>query len=152
LHRFFKGGAFYWPWTRKRLYRDFSAMLAILLDGGLPEPEALKLAAESTSSVFMSARAAQACALLAHGTRLPEAVQAMGESSELRWRLANAFQRGKGFFAALSGWHEALEAKAFQLEQSAAQVSTSVLVILNGVIVVGVFSVIIALINEAVLW
>ena len=104
----------------------------------------------------MNVRATRAGALLAQGAKLPEAVQAMGESLELRWRLANAFQRGKGFLGALSGWHEALEAKAFQLEQSAAQVSTTALVILNGVmiglIVIGVFSVIIALINEGVLW
>ena len=156
LHRIFKGSAFYWPWTRKRLYRDFSALLAILLDAGLPEPDAIKLAGESTASAFMNARAARAGALLAQGAKLPEAVQAMGESLELRWRLANAFRRGKGFLVALSGWHEALEAKAFQLEQSAAQVSTTALVILNGVmiglIVIGVFSVIIALINEGVLW
>lgn len=155
-HRVFKKGIFYWPWTRRRLYRDFSTMLAILLDSGVPEREALKLAAASTASAFMDERATKAGAMLAQGARLPEAVQAMGETQELRWRLANAFQRGKDFLAALSGWHEALEAKAFQLEQSAAQISTTALVILNGVmiglIVVGVFSVIIALINKATLW
>jgi type II secretory pathway component PulF len=156
LHRFFKSGAFYWPWTRKRLYRDFSALPAILLDAGVPEPEAVRLTGESTASPFMMARAAEACRLLEQGTALPDAVQIVGESRELRWRLSNAFQRGKGFLAALSGWHEALEAKAFQLEQSAAQVSTTALVILNGLMVglifIGVFSVIIALINQAVLW
>jgi type II secretory pathway component PulF len=156
LHRFFKSGTLYWPWTRKRLYRDFSAVLAILLDAGVPEPEALTLAGESTASPFMMARAAEACRLLEQGTTLPDAVQIVGESRELRWRLSNAFQRGNGFLAALSGWHEALEAKAFQLEQSAAQVSTTALVILNGLMIglifIGVFSVIIALINQAVLW
>jgi hypothetical protein len=74
----------------------------------------------------------------------------------LQWRLANALRRGAGFVRALTGWHEALDAKAFQLEQSAAQVTTTVLVLINGLIVasfmIAVFLVLITLINTAALW
>ena len=49
-----------------------------------------------------------------------------------------------------------LDAKAFQLEQSAAQIATTALVLLNGLIVgslvVAIFLVLIQLLNEAVLW
>ena len=42
------------PWRRKRLQRDFSAMLAILLDAEVPEEQAVTLAAQSTdNSVFI---------------------------------------------------------------------------------------------------
>ena len=36
------------PWRRKRFQRDFSAMLAVLLDAEVPETEAVGLAAEAT--------------------------------------------------------------------------------------------------------
>jgi hypothetical protein len=56
----------------------------------------------------------------------------------------------------LTGWHESLDAKAFQQEQAAAHTVTSGLVIANGLIVatvaVGVFSVLISIINAGVLW
>ena len=59
----------------------------------------------------------------------------------------------RGFVRALTGWHEALDAKAFQLEQAAAQVITTVLVLINGLIVasimIAVFLVLIQLINGA---
>ena len=42
------------PWKRKRMQRDFSTMLALLLDAGVPEERSVKLAAESTdNSVFI---------------------------------------------------------------------------------------------------
>ncbi len=144
------------PWRRKRLQRDFSAMLAVLLDAEVPEPEAVTLAAEATANRVMKRRAATVCRLLNQGTRLPEAVRAMDDTGELHWRLSNALHHRGGFVRALAGWHDALEAKAFQLEQSAAQVATTLLVLLNGAIVasivIAVFLVIIHLINTANLW
>jgi type II secretory pathway component PulF len=144
------------PWRRKRLQRDFSAMLAMLLDTGVPEAEAVKLAAESTANDGTQARARRACEMLRGGSTLPEAMRAMDESGELRWRLANAVH-GKGcFLKALAGWHDALDAQAFQLEQSSAQLATSGMVLLNGFMVacvtIAVFLVISSLLNEAVLW
>lgn len=47
---------FHLPWRRKRLQRDFSTLLAILLDSGVPEPEAVGLAADGTANRFFAAR------------------------------------------------------------------------------------------------
>jgi len=144
------------PWRRKRLQRDFSAMLAVLLDAEVPEPEAVALAADATANGIMKRRAAKVCRLLKEGTRLPEAVRALDNTGELHWRLCNALQHRGGFLRALAGWHDALGARAFQLEQSAAQVATTLLVLLNGAIVasivIAIFLVIIHLINNANLW
>jgi type II secretory pathway component PulF len=144
------------PWRRQRLQRDFSAMLAVLLDAEVPEAEAVTLAAKSTDNLAMIRRAQRVSALLQQGVKLPEAIRALDDSRELHWRLANALQRGASFVRALTGWHEALDAKAFQLEQAAAQVITTVLVLINGLIVasfmIAVFLVLITLINTAALW
>ncbi|MGO8929014.1 MAG: type II secretion system F family protein [Limisphaerales bacterium] len=144
------------PWRHKRLQRDFSAMLAVLLDAEVPETEAVSLAAQSTANVAIIRRAQKVRALLQEGVKLPEAIRALDNSRELQWRLSNALRRGAGFVRALTGWHEALDAKAFQLEQSAAQITTTVLVLVNGLIVasfmIAVFLVLITLINTAALW
>ena len=144
------------PWRRKRLQRDFSAMLAILMDAAVPEVEAVTLAAQATANVVMIGRGTKVRDLLNRGVKLPEAIEVMDDTAELRWRLTNALHRGSGFLRALAGWHEALEAKAFQLEQTAAQVFTAVLVLLNGAvvaaIVIAVFMPLVDLINRATLW
>ena len=63
---------------------------------------------------------------------------------------------GRGFLSALNGWHEALDAKAFQQEQAAAQLTTTALVLFNGFIVacvvIGLFLPLVALIGAATLW
>jgi type II secretory pathway component PulF len=148
---------FHWlPWRHKRLQRDFSSMLAILLDSGVPETDAVALAAQATTNRVLRERAAKVGALLSGGVKLPNAIRAMDDSGELRWRLANTFERGRNFVRSLTGWHEALDAKAFQLEQSAAQITTTSLVILNGFIVAcvmtAVFLALTDLISEAALW
>src|SRR5205085_1763701 len=58
------------PWRQKRLQRDFSAMLAILLDSQVPEAEALGLAGESTANSVMIRRAAKAQQRLKRGIKL----------------------------------------------------------------------------------
>jgi len=147
---------FHLPWRRRRLQRDFSAMLAVLLDSGVPESEAVRLAADATANRILRRRAEKVCAKLARGTRLPEAIRDLDESGELQWRLANALQRGRDFLRALAGWHEALDAKAFQLEQTAAQITTTALVLLNGFIiaciVIAVFLALINFLNQMTLW
>jgi type II secretory pathway component PulF len=144
------------PWRRKRLQRDFSAMLAVLLDSGVPEGEAVLLAGESTGNSVLLRRAHKVRARLNEGVKLPEAIRILDDAGELRWRLANALRGAGGFLPALAGWHEALDAKAFQLEQAAAQITTTVVVLLNGMvvacIVIGMFIVLIDLINQATLW
>jgi type II secretory pathway component PulF len=147
---------FHLPWRRKRLQRDFSSMLAVLLDAQVPEIEAVQLAAKATANSIIRRRAEKIRAQLTRGVKLPEAIRAIDDSGEFQWRLANALQRGRGFLNALNGWHESLDSKAFQQEQAAAQITTTALVLFNGFIVacvvIGLFLPLIALINAATLW
>jgi type II secretory pathway component PulF len=144
------------PWRRRRMQRDFSCMLALLLDAQVPEAEALKLAADCTGNRVFRTRAALAAAGLARGLKLPEAVQMLDDSGEFRWRLALALGAGGGFFKAVEGWNVALEAQAAQEEQAAASTIAAGLVLLNGLfvgtIVVSVFSVLVAIVDQGVLW
>jgi type IV pilus assembly protein PilC len=144
------------PWRRKRLHRDFSAMLSILLDANVPEVEAVALAGESTNNCMFRRRADRARSLLVKGVKLPEAIRVLDNSKELSWRLTNALRRGSGFLRALAGWHDTLDAKAFQLEQAAAQIATAALVLINGLIVgsivTAIFLALIKILNEAALW
>jgi type II secretory pathway component PulF len=144
------------PWRRKRLHRDFSAILAVLLDSGVPEAEAVTLAAESTANTIVIRRAAKVRALLNTGVTLPESLREFDDTGELHWRISNALRGRGGFLRALAGWHEALDAKAFQLEQTAAQVITTAFVLFNGLfvacVVIAVFLMLISLLNEAILW
>ena len=123
------------PWKRKKLLRTFSAMLAVLLDGGVPEAQAVRLAGDCTANEICRARAQRVVAALERGTRLDEAVRAFDDGGEFHWRLTNATHSRGGFLSALRGWHEALDAKAFQQEETATHTATSGLVILNGVVV-----------------
>jgi type II secretory pathway component PulF len=123
------------PWKQKKLQRTFSAMLAVLLDGGVPEAEAVRLAGDSTANEICRHRARRVIAALEKGVKLDDAVRAFDDSGEFHWRLTNATHAHGGFLAALRGWHEALDAKAFQQEETATHAFTSGLVILNGVVV-----------------
>jgi type II secretory pathway component PulF len=144
------------PWRRKRLERDFSAMLAMLLDAEVPEEQAVTLAAQSTDNRVFVRRGERVAQRLREGVALTEAVQAIDDTGEFRWRLTNAAHGRGGFMAALSGWHDALDAKAYQLEQTASQVITTGLVIVNGCVVgliaAGVFQALTSLIWEGTLW
>jgi type II secretory pathway component PulF len=144
------------PWRRKRMQRDFSSMLALLLDAGVPEPEAVLLSGEVTCQHTVGKKRAVAVSdALRQGIQLPEALQMFDDSGELRWRMSNAVHSRTGFTQALAGWHESLDARAFQLEQSAAQIATTVFVLINGAIVacfvIAVFLVLIRIIESA-LW
>jgi type II secretory pathway component PulF len=148
--------AFALPWQRQRILRDFSATLAALLDAGLPEPRALTLAADTTANRTFQRRAAAAVAGLEGGLKLADAVQHLDGTGELRWRLENASRGRPDFWTALAGWHEALDARAFQQEQIVSQVVTTALVFVNGLMVgavaVAVFQLLISIINEGLLW
>jgi type II secretory pathway component PulF len=123
------------PWKQKKLQRTFSAMLAVLLDGGVPEAEAVRLAGESTANEICRRRAQRVLAALEKGAKLDDAVRTFDDSGEFHWRLTNATHAHGGFLNALRGWHEALDAKAFQQEETATHFLTSGLVILNGLVV-----------------
>jgi type II secretory pathway component PulF len=144
------------PWRRKRMQRDFSTLLAILLDSGVPEPEAVTLAADGTANTVFRQRAARVVERLRQGVKLTEAVQALDDTGEFAWRLANAVHGHTGFLAALAGWHESLDAKAFQQEQAVAHGVTSGLVLWSGLFVgaiaISAFLFLVSLTNSAVLW
>jgi len=123
------------PWKRKKLLRTFSAMLAVLLDGGVPEANAVRLAGDCTANEICRQRAGLVMAALQQGEKLDEAVRAFDDNGEFHWRLTNATHGRGGFLRALRGWHEALDAKAFQQEETATHALTSGLVILNGLVV-----------------
>jgi len=139
------------PWKQKRLQRTFSAMLAAQLDGGVPETEAVRLAGDSTANEICRRRSQRIIAAIEQGTKLDDAVRAFDDSGEFHWRLTNATHAHGGFLNALRGWHEALDAKAFQQEEATAHFVTSGLVILNGVLVAliatAMFGILMAVLN-----
>jgi len=142
------------PWKQKKLQRTFSAMLAVLLDGGVPEAEAVRLAGDSTANEICRCRARRVVAALEKGVKLDDAVRAFDDTGEFHWRLTNATHAHGGFLNALRGWHEALDAKAFQQEEAATHVLTSGLVIMNGLVValiaISMFGIFVALLNRMV--
>lgn len=142
--------------AKLRLQRDFSAMLAVLLDAGVPEERALELAAKSTANGVFLRRASAAVEALKQGAPLTDAVARLDRTGEFRWRLANACHARGGFFEALAGWHDALDAKAEQLEQAASHVAMALLVMANGVlvslIVVSIFQFLSNLTEAQFLW
>ena len=145
--------AWHIPWKQKKLQRTFSAMLAVLLDGGVPEAEAVRLAGESTANEICRRRSHRVIAALEKGVKLDEAVRAFDHTGEFHWRLTNATHAHGGFLKALLGWHEALDAKAFQQEETATHAMTSGLVILNGLVVAliatAMFGILIAILKGA---
>lgn len=144
------------PWQKKRLQRDFSIALALLLEAGMPEPQALRMAADATGNRVFRSRAERGAQQLAQGLPLGKALAAFDPEGQLAWRLVNALSQRKGFLPALRGWHETLEGQAFRLEESAAQVVTTLLLIANGTLVgtvmVSVFMMLLAVLNEGVSW
>lgn len=144
------------PWRRKRMQRDFSAVLALLLDAEVPEAEAVSLAATCANNRVFVQQAASAVNDLRQGAGLGEAMRHVDEAAEFRWRLANAGRSRQGFWTALAGWREALDAKACQQEQAFAQVATAALVLGNGCLVcliaLAVFQPLVAVINGVALW
>ena len=137
------------PWKHKKLLRTFSAMLAVLLDGGVAEAEAVRLAGDATANEICRRRARRIVAALENGVKLEEAIRAFDDTGEFHWRLTNAIHARGGFLNALRGWHEALDARAFQQEEAATHALTSGLVILNGLVValiaVGMFGMLVML-------
>jgi type II secretory pathway component PulF len=144
------------PWIRKRGLRNFSLMLATFLDSNVPEATALKLAGDATANGFFIGRCQSAIDKLAEGNSLKDVVKELDQSGELSWRLSNAAHGKHDFLRSLEGWHETLESKAFQAEQTAAHLITSSFIIFNGIFigafVCSVFLVITSVINEGTLW
>ena len=144
------------PWSRIRQKRDFTAFLGLLLDSGVPEAEALELAAQAAGSGALPRNARLAALQIKSGVGILESLRRMDGSGEFAWRMGNAL-RGKGGFAqALGGWTEALDAKAFFVEQTWSQSITTLSVIIQGtaigIFLYGTFSFFTRLIMACVLW
>jgi type II secretory pathway component PulF len=144
------------PWQHKRLQRDFSALLGMLLDAGLPEPRAIAAAAEATGNRFFQQRARAAIDELAQGAKLADAARHLDKHGEFKWRLENAAAGSAGFANALAGWRESLDAKAFAQQQTVSQIVTTAMVFLNGAMVamlaIGFFKIFLIIITGALLW
>jgi type II secretory pathway component PulF len=144
------------PWRRSRMKRDFTTMLSLLLDAGVAESRAVQLAADSTANRVFQARAQRVLAQLSAGAGLVDAVSLLDDSGEFRWRMNNVQFSRQGFFNSLRGWLEHLDARAFQQEQTAAQVMTTAVVLVNGACVgaflAAIFLVLMRLTQEAPLW
>src|SRR5580658_7513516 len=144
------------PWRRKRLRRDFAAMLAMLLDAGVPEETSIQLAAAATANHVFLRQSAQAVRDLQSGLNLPAALRRFDSGAEFDWRVANAAHEPNGFTAALAGWMESLDARAFQEEQAFSQIVSTGLVLANGLlvalVVLGVFNVLIDITDKVALW
>ena len=144
------------PWQRRRVERDFSAMLALLLDAGLPEEKAVLMAGESVANRAFLARARRVTDELRRGVKLTDALQFMDDAGELRWRMANAARASGHFRESLAGWLDTLDAKAFSQEQAVAHVITSACVVVNGCLLglftVSIFQCFIQLIDVAGTW
>ncbi len=141
------------PWRRKRMQRDFSVMLSLMLDAGLAEERALRLAAGCAANVVFSNRVERAIAELRRGVKLTDAIVRLDDKGEFKWRLRNAVEPPRSFTTALAGWHEALDAKAFQQEQAVSQIVTTGFVFLNGAMVglvaMGFFELLTIIMEEA---
>jgi type II secretory pathway component PulF len=141
------------PWKRKRMQRNFAALLAVLLDYHVPEPVAVQLAAGGAGNDVFSRRAQRVVERLAVGEPLTRAVAALDDAGEFHWRLTNATATRGGFTTALRGWFETLDARAFQQEQATAHLISTGLVVVNGTVVgcicAGLFGSLISLIEQA---
>ena len=123
------------PWRRKRLQRDCSRVLALLLDSGVPEEKAVELAAQSTSNRTLKKHARKVIAGLQLGLGLTEAIKLMDGSREFQWRLTNALQTEGKFVDALSGWHQSLSARADRQHQTFSTLMETTALLLLGIVV-----------------
>ncbi len=144
------------PWQRRRVEGDFSAILALLLDAGVPEEKAVLMAGESVANRAFLARAGRVAEELRRGVKLTDALQFMDGAGGLRWRMANAACATGQFRESLAGWLDTLDAKAFSQEQAVAHVITTACVLVNGCLLglftVSIFQVFIQLIDVASAW
>lgn len=144
------------PWQRRRMQRDYSLMLALLLDAKVPEETAVSTAASLCGNAFWRPRSDLVVADLREGIWLPEAVRHLDVTGEMQWRTQFARAQLKPLLPALAGWHESLEAQAFRLERIACD-GTNVLLILGcgagvGLVCVTIFNLLISLMEGVMLW
>lgn len=144
------------PWRRRRSLHDFSLMLGELLDAGIPEETALKLAASVAGNQVVAESTGQAVAALREGRPLADAVSRIDPSGQCAWHVRAGAVADAGFSAAFSGWLAALDARAFRQEQVVVQALLTSLVAVNGLLVgltgASVFVTLTQLFGEVSVW
>lgn len=143
-------------WSRQRILRDCARLLALALDSGLPEAEAVQMAAEGTGNRIVLRRAGAVVHALSQGVSLEMACTQLWSGPELSWRLGLASRSKGGFHAALRSWWESLEIRAQRQQETASQIAASALVLLSGVSIGSLcFSLLVPLvriIEQTLLW
>ncbi|MGY8674188.1 MAG: type II secretion system F family protein [Verrucomicrobiia bacterium] len=137
-------GKFAWSdrifsWKRLRLTRDFSSLLAAFLDAGMPEAEAVRRAADAVNHSYTNSRAKGMLAAMEAGDGLLTATNSFEGCREFQWRYRNAAKAGGNYGESLAGWHASLESLAYYREQRCAEITTAILIVLNGALV-GLFA------------
>jgi hypothetical protein len=123
------------PWRYKRLQRDFSFLLATLLDAHVPEEKAVAMAAAGTANPGIERRAGAVIEDLKAGLWLPSAIKHLDDEGELAWRFRHAAYSQKGFTVALKGWQEALDTSAMKEERIAIDATNLAVILFNGLMV-----------------
>jgi type II secretory pathway component PulF len=122
----------------------------------VPESDAVRFAGTASGNEQFAQVAGEIANDLKAGATLPDALARIDPAEEFKWRWNIAAQSGVPFEVALEGWHETLNARAVQNETGVANLSTTILILMNGVIVglivVGVFQFMTGIIEEALLW
>lgn len=123
------------PWNRLRRQRDLTSLIAIFLDAGIPEDQALAYAGTAVGDRVMQRHIETARKRLREGSSLPEALEVVEKRGGFRWRLRNLADQKSGFADSLAVWHRSLEAKATFKEQAAVQICTTGLILLTGLLI-----------------
>ncbi len=145
------------PWKRNRIRGGFASMLTILLDSGIPEPEALEAAAKSTGNKAVASLARRGVSLLGQGYLLPDVLTGLFDSKgELAWRICNSRHADSSLNAQIRGWCSFLDASAFRSEQAFAHVMSTVIILclgaLVGLVAIAMFGGLISVITNLSLW
>jgi len=144
------------PWNRLRARRDFSGLLALQLDAGVREEDAVRTAADATGNSRIRRRAKRATTALAQGVSLPDAIAHVDDSPGFIWRLRNALARPGSLSLALHHWILDLDDRARRNELFAGQCVATVLILTNsaviGAFIAAIFLALLHILEGALLW
>ena len=135
LNRLFSCLTWLMPWRRNRIKRNFIWIFCELLDNGVPEAEAIEVAAAATKNSVVRGRAAKAANDLRNGQPLAKALRRFDRRADLAWRVENAGHGSATFRETLEGWTNHLSALAYKQQQSAFYYAFTLLTLFNGLCV-----------------
>ena len=138
MNRVFSHLSWSLPWRRNRIKRNFIWILCELLDSGISEVNAIKVAASATKSSVVSNRCNKAVKDLEKGQSLAQALRQLDRRADLSWRVENAAHGGSSFRETLEGWTGHLSALAYKQQQSAFYYFFTAMMLFNGLFVLSV--------------